>query len=193
MILRRKKLLKSTCKKEVLSSNISSKDALQLISTMIEERESQKSNLLENFTVGYLEEMLKSTTKSIARDVVSTLLPTDQAGVLLTLVKRSSEKSRMRSREMNDSQNDKDNDDDSDSLKDVQKDEEINNKINSNFNPSDPYNEGEILGMDQSSSIVKLPPATQKPKKNVKEGSSQSLRNSMKIRSNSSRPNSKGL
>lgn len=161
---------------------------------MIEERESQKSNLLENFTVGYLEEMLKSTTKSIARDVVSTLLPSDQAGVLLTLAKRSSEKSRLKSREINESSNDKDNDG-SGSEKDSQNKDEVDKKINSNFNPSDPYNEGEILGLNQSSSsIVKLPPATQKPKKNAKEGSSQqSLRNSMKIRSNSSRPNSKGL
>jgi hypothetical protein len=88
MILRRKKLLKSMCKKEVLSSNPNSKDALALIPMMIEEREGQKSSLLENFTIGYLEEMLKSTTKSIARDVVNTLIESETAGVLLSLEKR---------------------------------------------------------------------------------------------------------
>ena len=159
---------------------------------MIEEREGQKSSLLENFTVGYLEEMLKSTTKSIARDVVSTLIASDQAGVLLTLVKRSSEKSRVKTREIVD-ENKKDSEDSSDNDPDPDPEYE-ERKIESNYNISDPYNGGEILGMDQSSSsIVKLPPATQKPKKNIKEGSSQSLRNSMKVRSNSSRPNSKGL
>ena len=170
--------------------NPSGKDAALSISIMIEERENQKSSLLENFTVGYLEEMLKSTTKSIARDVVSTLMPSDQAGVLLTLVKRSSEKSRLKSREI-DEENKKDSNYESDSDQDIDN-EEL--KIDQNYALGDPYNGGEILGMNQSSSsIVKLPPATQKQKKSLKEGSSQSLRNSMKIRSNSSRPNSKGL
>lgn len=59
---------------------------------MIEEREKQKSQLLENFTVGYLEEMLKSTTKSIARDVVKTLIDSDSSGVLLSLEKQFKKK-----------------------------------------------------------------------------------------------------
>lgn len=65
-----------------------SKDGAGNIQTMIEERENQKSSLLENFTVGYLEEMLKSTTKSIARDVVSTLINQEKPGVLLNMQKR---------------------------------------------------------------------------------------------------------
>ena len=65
-----------------------SKDSAGNIQTMIEERENQKSSLLENFTVGYLEEMLKSTTKSIARDVVSTLINQEKPGVLLNMQKR---------------------------------------------------------------------------------------------------------
>lgn len=85
MVLRRKKLLKSLCKKEAVTSNSSTKDIISAVSSMIEERERQKSSLLENFKIGYLEEMLKSTTKSIARDVVSTLFSTDNSGVLLIL------------------------------------------------------------------------------------------------------------
>lgn len=85
MILRRKKLLKSLCKKEAIAANPTSKEAISMISAMIDEREKQKSSLLENFKIGYLEEMLKSTTKSIARDVVSTLISNDTSGVLLDL------------------------------------------------------------------------------------------------------------
>jgi hypothetical protein len=59
---------------------------------MIEERESKKESLLQNFTVSYLEEMLKSTTKSIARDVVSTLICADKPGVLLILDKSKAKK-----------------------------------------------------------------------------------------------------
>lgn len=88
MILRRKKLLKSLCKKEILSGNVSGSDGAATITSMIAERETQKSSLLENFTVGYLEDMLKSTTKSIARDVVSTLINSDKPGVLLLIEKR---------------------------------------------------------------------------------------------------------
>ena len=76
-----------------------SKDGSNSIQAMIEERENQKASLLENFTVGYLEEMLKSTTKSIARDVVSTLINTEKAGVLLSIQKR--EKSSKKSTQSN--------------------------------------------------------------------------------------------
>ena len=55
---------------------------------MIDQKEKQKSSLLENFNVSYLEEMLKSTTKSIAKDVVSTLINTERAGVLVNMQKR---------------------------------------------------------------------------------------------------------
>jgi hypothetical protein len=88
MILRRKKLLKSLCKKELILGMSSTNDGSATILSMIAEREGQKSSLLENFTVGYLEDMLKSTTKSIARDVVSTMINTDKPGVLLSIEKR---------------------------------------------------------------------------------------------------------
>jgi len=55
---------------------------------MIDQKEKQKSSLLENFNVSYLEEMLKSTTKSIAKDVVSTLINTERSGVLVNMQKR---------------------------------------------------------------------------------------------------------
>ena len=44
--------------------------------------------MLKNFKVNYLENMLKSSTKSVAKDVVSTLIHADKAdGALLTLTK----------------------------------------------------------------------------------------------------------
>ena len=53
---------------------------------MIKEKEAKKSGLLLNFKVYYLENMLKSSTKSVAKDVVSTLIDTSkEEGVLLKL------------------------------------------------------------------------------------------------------------
>lgn len=44
--------------------------------------------LLQNFKVNYLENMLKNSTKSVAWDVVSTLInPDDNQGVLLKMTK----------------------------------------------------------------------------------------------------------
>ena len=55
---------------------------------VIKEKEAQKAGLLKNFKVNYLENMLKSSTKSVAKDVVSTLIHADKAdGALLTLTK----------------------------------------------------------------------------------------------------------
>lgn len=54
----------------------------------IKDKESQKQGLLQNFKVNYLESMLKSSTKSVARDVVSTLIdPAENEGVLLKMTK----------------------------------------------------------------------------------------------------------
>lgn len=162
---------------------------------MIQEREIQKSNLLENFTIEYLEDMLKSTTKSIARDVVSTLIPTESSGTLLLIENKTQEKSREAVNQCNHSSNDEPNksedaSNDSNSVKDAAY---VNNE-NSQFDDSDPYKSEEISGVNQSSSsTVKLPPATQKPKISIKDKSTNSLRNSLKNRSSSSRPNSKGL
>jgi hypothetical protein len=71
----------------VSSFNSKGKEAFMTLSQMVEEKEKQKDSLLKTFSVGYLEEMLKSTTKSIARDVVSTLIGTEEPGVLLSLEK----------------------------------------------------------------------------------------------------------
>ena len=193
MILRRKKLLKSLCKKEALASNPNSKDALILIPSMIEERENQKSSLLENFTVGYLEEMLKSTTKSIARDVVSTLIPYENSGTLLII-----EKKQEKSKEVYEENKGIPYDEEAKSEEDKSSSENENatyiRNNDSQFDDSDPYKTDEISGVNQSSSsTVKFPPATQKQKITIKDKSSNSLRNSMKNRSSSSRPNSKGL
>ena len=88
MISRRKKLLKTLCKKELLAGNYTGNEGSGTIQAMIDQKEKQKSSLLENFNVGYLEEMLKSTTKSIAKDVVSTLINTEKSGVLVNMQKR---------------------------------------------------------------------------------------------------------
>ena len=195
MILRRKKLLKSQWKKEALASNPNSKDALLQIPKMIEEREIQKSTLLENFTVEYLEEMLKSTTKSIARDVVSTLIPSESLGTLLIIEKKTQEKAKDVKNDEIESSDDEPNKNDNDSNdSNSVKDSAYINNGNSQFNDSDPYKSDDVSGVNQSSSsTVKLPPATQKPKISIKDKSTNSLRNSMKNRSSSSRPNSKGL
>ncbi len=58
------------------------------IESIIKDKEKQKATLLSNFKVNYLENMLKSSTKSVARDVVSTLIdPTRNEGALLILTK----------------------------------------------------------------------------------------------------------
>ena len=88
MISRRKKLLKTLCKKELVAGTYTGSEGSGTIQAMIDQKEKQKSSLLENFNVGYLEEMLKSTTKSIAKDVVSTLINTERAGVLVNMQKR---------------------------------------------------------------------------------------------------------
>lgn len=176
MILRRKKLLKSLCKKEALASNPSSKDALSAVPKMIEEREIQKSTLLENFTVGYLEEMLKSTTKSIARDVVNTLIPPEQAGALLVIEKMYGSQPKEQPSEQNE---------------DVKSSQEMQNMgSNDEENPYSGDDTGVVQAMNPS---VKLPPSSVKQKQGMKDSSSGSLKSSIKNRSNSSRPNSKGL
>lgn len=84
MLIRRKRLLKSLCKKQ--RGNISSTE-IELINR---QQERQKTALLSNFRISQLEEMLKSSTKSIARDVVSTLVPADKSckGILVILNER---------------------------------------------------------------------------------------------------------
>jgi len=58
------------------------------IEEAILDKESQKASLLKNFKVNYLENMLKSSTKSVARDVVSTLIdPKKNEGALLVLTR----------------------------------------------------------------------------------------------------------
>ena len=98
MVLRRKKLLRNLCKKELISGKYKGKDGSQTINSMIKERESQKNSLLNNFTIGYLEEMLKSTTKSIARDVVNTLIPAKSSGIL-TLIEHKENKNNIKEEE----------------------------------------------------------------------------------------------
>jgi len=51
----------------------------------IEEKEEKKLSMLKNFNVSYLEEMLNSSTKSVAREVVSTLVSQGEPGVLQQL------------------------------------------------------------------------------------------------------------
>jgi hypothetical protein len=185
MILRRKKLLKSLCKKEILSG----KEGSNTINSMIEERENQKASLLQNFTIVYLEEMLKSTTKSIARDVVSTLIPSDYPGVLLQIDKMAKAANE---------RNEEDKESDS-SLKEAK---EVSSEIHkvivhskpaTNFNQNDPYKlTGIATNNKSSSSSVRFPP-TNSNKNNSRQGSASSNKASIKNRSNSSKPNSKGL
>ena len=51
----------------------------------IAEKEDKKLSMLKNFNVQYLEEMLNSSTKSVAREVVSTLVSSTEPGVLQQL------------------------------------------------------------------------------------------------------------
>lgn len=84
MLSRWKKLLKNLCKKDLEKAGQESDE--YHIEQIIKEKEAQKSGLLQNFKVNYLENMLKSSTKSVARDVVSTLIdPNENEGVLLKM------------------------------------------------------------------------------------------------------------
>lgn len=198
MILRRKKLLKSLCKKEILSSNPSTKEALAMVSSMIEEREKQKSSLLENFTVGYLEEMLKSTTKSIARDVVKTLIETDNAGVLLAIEKRSKQKPVVTKNTIEDVSHEQVNHTHtqepvkSKSIIDSYKNSQSTNKI-----PSKSQTTTNWKSMERSSSLqkapdtgVKFPPATLTKKAKL-NSNNESMVIKPESRSSSSKPSSK--
>lgn len=80
MISRRRKLLKSTIKKEQLDE--SKTDSNEDIEVMINDWEDKKQAMLKNFNVSYLEDMLNSSTKSVAREVVSTLVKQGEAGTL---------------------------------------------------------------------------------------------------------------
>lgn len=72
MISWRRKLLKSTIKKELAEEGKSeSNEEMEL---KVNEREDKKQAMLKSFNVPYLEEMLNSSTKSVAREVVSTLV-----------------------------------------------------------------------------------------------------------------------
>lgn len=63
-------------------------DSSTSVEQVIKEKENQKASLLKNFKVSYLENMLKSSTKSVAKDVVSTLIhPEKNEGALLQLTK----------------------------------------------------------------------------------------------------------
>ena len=85
MLSRRKKLLRNLHKKEMEKHTTPSDEE---IAQAIEDKESQKASLLKNFKVNYLENMLKSSTKSVARDVVSTLIdPKKNEGALLVLTR----------------------------------------------------------------------------------------------------------
>jgi len=85
MLTRRKKLLKNMTKKELKGTSDEAND--EVIASMIIEKEKKKAGLLANFKVSYLENMLNSSTKSVARDVVSTLIdPNHNEGALLKLM-----------------------------------------------------------------------------------------------------------
>lgn len=55
---------------------------------MINDREDKKQAMLKNFNVSYLEDMLNSSTKSVAREVVSTLVKQGEAGTLQILERK---------------------------------------------------------------------------------------------------------
>lgn len=85
MLSRWKKLLKNICWKELAKKG---EDEDTSLDQVIKDKEAQKAGLLKNFKVSYLENMLKSSTKSVAKDVVSTLIHGDKIdGALLTLTK----------------------------------------------------------------------------------------------------------
>ena len=158
---------------------------------MIEERENQKSTLLEHFIIGYLEEMLKSTTKSIARDVVSTLISNDQYGTLLSIEKRFPDKQSKLAK------SDKTEDGNMRNIASSHENIKLNNEQISalqHFGESDAYKGSDMAAVGQStSSTVKFPPAQVKKVPSIKDSSSISLKNSAKNRSVSSKSNSKVL
>ena len=182
---------KAYANKEALASNPNSKDALLAVASMIEERENQKSTLLEHFTIGYLEEMLKSTTKSIARDVVSTLISNDQYGTLLSIEKRFPDKQSKLAK------SDKTEDGNMRNIASSHENIKLNNEQISalqHFGESDAYKGSDMAAVGQStSSTVKFPPAQVKKVPSIKDSSSISLKNSAKNRSVSSKSNSKVL
>jgi predicted transcriptional regulator len=150
MILRRKKLLKNMCKKEIVVGSSSGKDGIVPIAQMIEEREQQKSTLLSTFSISYLEEMLKSTTKSIARDVVSTLTPSDAPGVLLCIEKAKSHKNKDKIEEQKFAEA-------KELSSEIQK-VIIHSKPNSKLASEDSYEISGIVSNTKTTSTVKLPP-----------------------------------
>lgn len=60
---------------------VSSENSKEVEKKVIE-REDKKSVMLKNFKIAYLEEMLNSSTKSVAREVVSTLVKENEVGTL---------------------------------------------------------------------------------------------------------------
>ena len=89
MVSRRRKLLKSIIKKELASEGVSDPSSrTKEIESRIADKEDKKVQMLKNFNVQYLEEMLNSSTKSVAREVVSTLVQAGKKGTLLILEKR---------------------------------------------------------------------------------------------------------
>ena len=84
MVSRRRKLLKSLVKKE-LSMKSSTRIELEEIERRIAEKEENKEKKLLTLQTTNLEEMLNSSTKSVAREVVSTLVKPSERGTLQIL------------------------------------------------------------------------------------------------------------
>ncbi|CAI2364079.1 unnamed protein product [Moneuplotes crassus] len=106
MISRRKDLLKSMIEKEIFDKDLSNSQGSKSVDTLVEERETQKRNILQQFTIKNLEEMLtmnspsvrnetqrlnrssddrrsrKNGVKNVARDVINTLVPSGKYGIL---------------------------------------------------------------------------------------------------------------
>lgn len=92
MVSRRRKLLKSIVKKELTSEGIiNPMDKNDEIEIRIGDKEDKKQSMLKNFNVSYLVEMLNSSIKSVAREVVSTLVKPGCAGTLQILEKQIGE------------------------------------------------------------------------------------------------------
>jgi len=136
-----------------------------------------------------LEDMLKSTTKSIARNVVNTLIPSDKDGVLLQIEKK---KSMIKTKEELD---DNKNAEAKELSTEIQK-VIIESKPSTKLDNNDPYKLSGITSTSKTSvSNVKLPPASSKgfKKQATRNISSNSTKNNNKARSSSSKPSSKGL
>jgi len=92
MFSRRRKLLRSNIKKELLDEgNARAAENVTEIDNWVNDREEKKMFMLKNFKIGYLEEMLNSSTKSVAWEVVSTLVSETQPGTLSILEKKMGE------------------------------------------------------------------------------------------------------